>query len=235
MNNTIEQIQSSFTGMFHTPAVTMQEHLHHIRAFVFDWDGVFNDGTKDASGASPFNEVDSMGLNMLRFNHYLRTGTNPVVAVITGEKNEAAFRLAKRERFHAVYSSIKNKKDALMHLCDTQGITPHEVAYFFDDVLDLSVAEHCGLRMMIGRQGSPLFTALVQERRMSDYTTACSGGNNGLREACELLIGLSGRYTDTIIQRVQYTDTYNQYITERNAQASSFYTANGSAIIEQQP
>ena len=39
----------------------LARQLHGIRALVFDWDGVFNDGWKDAQGGSPFSEVDSMG------------------------------------------------------------------------------------------------------------------------------------------------------------------------------
>ena len=48
------------------------DRLDKIKAFVFDWDGVFNNGAKDSEGASPFNEVDAMGTNLLRFNHHLR-------------------------------------------------------------------------------------------------------------------------------------------------------------------
>ncbi len=235
--NTAELIhlKGIFSGVFLVEPITLQEKLLKAKAFVFDWDGVFNNGTKDASGSSPFNEVDSMGINMLRFNHYLWKGKSPVTAVITGELNTAAFTFARREYFHGVYYSIKNKKEALMHLCEMHGIEPHEVAYFFDDVLDLSVAEVCGLRIMIGRPGSPLFSALVQKNKLADYITANDGSRNALREAAELLIGLSNHYDDTIMQRVHYTEKYHQYITQRNSCEPSFYTSSYSEIIQQQP
>jgi 3-deoxy-D-manno-octulosonate 8-phosphate phosphatase (KDO 8-P phosphatase) len=229
----LSQIKSVFTGSFLTEPAALQQKLFKVKAYVFDWDGVFNNGTKDASGSSPFNEVDSMGLNMLRFNHYLRKNVNPVTAVITGENNSAAFTLAKREHFHSVYSGAKNKKDALLHLCDAYGLEPHEVAFFFDDVLDLSVAGLCGLRILIGRQGSPLFADLVLQNKFADYITANDGGSNGLREAAELLIGLVGNYDDTIMQRVHYTEHYEKYIYTRNEPEPVFYTITDSKITEQ--
>lgn len=233
MNTNLGQLKELFRGTFVSVPAAMQDKFFKVRAYVFDWDGVFNNGTKDPGGSSPFNEVDSMGINMLRFNHYRNSGRNPVVAVITGEINEAAIKLAKREHFHAVYSNVKNKKDALIHLCDMHGIEPHEVAFFFDDVLDLSIAELCGIRIVIGRDGSPLFAALVKEKHLVDYITAASGGMNGLREACELLIGLNGNYNETIMERVHFSGTYKKYLVERNAQPSSLYFVNGTTINEQ--
>ena len=226
-------IKNVFTGSFLTEPVALQEKLFKVKAYVFDWDGVFNNGTKDASGSSPFNEVDSMGVNMLRFNHYLRKGHNPVTAIITGENNSAEFTFAQREHFHAVYYNMKNKKDALLHLCNANNLEPHDVAYFFDDVLDLSIAEICGLRIMVNRTCNPLLLSLVHKNNLADYITAVDGNNNALREATELLIGLSGRYDDTIMQRVHYTEYYREYINARNTPVPSFYILIDSKITEQ--
>jgi len=229
----LSQLQRVFAGDFLAEPMVLQEKLLKVKAYVFDWDGVFNNGTKDASGSSPFNEVDSMGVNMLRFNHYLRKGTNPVTAVITGEHNNAAFTLARREHFHCVYYGIRSKREALVHLCQAYSIEPHDVAYFFDDILDLSIAEICGLRMMVGRAGSPLLRALVHKNKLADYITAADGGNNALRESAELLIGLSGQYDDTILQRVHNSALYREYLQDRNIPMPSFYTSFDSIITEQ--
>ena len=229
-----DEIKELFRGSFISTPVAMKERLFKVKAYVFDWDGVFNNGTKDASGSSPFNEVDSMGLNMLRFHHYRQHGHNPVTAIITGETNEAAFKLANREHIHAVYSGIKNKTEALKHFCDTHVLQPSEVAYFFDDVLDLSISGIASIRMMMGREGSPLFTELVKENQLADYITASGGGQNGLREACELVMGLSGGYSDTIMERVRFSDSYKQYIAMRNEPTPVFYSVVGTAITKQQ-
>ena len=57
--------------------------------FVLDWDGVFNSGEKTSTTGSSFSEVDSMGLNLLRYAYYLVHGKMPVTLVISGEKNES--------------------------------------------------------------------------------------------------------------------------------------------------
>jgi len=229
----VVDVADFFEGSFVIDPEALQEKLLQVKAYVFDWDGVFNNGVKDASGSSPFSEVDAMGTNMLRFSHYLRTaGSNAITVIISGEQNEAARTLAKREHFHRVYSGVKDKKEALQHLCDAYGIGAHEVAFFFDDVLDLSIAELCGMRAMLSRQGSPMFTHLVLDRKLADYITYAHGGRNGLREATELLMGLSGSYEDTIMQRVGWHDNYDRYITQRNKEQTTFYAVSDGRITE---
>src|ERR1043166_618462 len=93
----------SFEGNFITPEKKVKEKLKHIKAILFDWDGVFNNGQKTSNGGSAFSEVDSMGTNLLRYSLYLRNGKMPVTAVISGEKNETAFYFCNREGFHASY------------------------------------------------------------------------------------------------------------------------------------
>lgn len=230
----VNNIASHFKGNFITPWEAIAEKLKSIKAFVFDWDGVFNNGMKDEKGSSPFSEVDSMGTNLLRFNHYLLNGHNPVFAVISGEHNKAAASLAKREHFHALYSGIRFKVDALKHICNAHSLQPSEVAFFFDDVLDLSVAVQCGLRIMIPRACNPLMVEFAVQQNMIDYLTACEGGNGAVREAVELLTGLGGRYTDVLTQRMNFTETYQVYLAERNEIATGFYTVQQSTVTEDQ-
>jgi 3-deoxy-D-manno-octulosonate 8-phosphate phosphatase (KDO 8-P phosphatase) len=230
-----QQIKNLFQGNFLALPNTIQSKLFKAKAFVFDWDGVFNNGMKNENGSSPFSEVDSVGTNLLRFNQYLRNNHNPITAIITGERNNTAFSFAKREHFHSVYYSIKNKKEALLHLCDAHDLKEQEIVYFFDDVLDLSVAELCGLRIMVSRACNPLLLELVRKNKLADYLTVADGGNNALREASELLIGLSGRYHDTIMNRVNYSALYQEYLGIRDVPVPSFYTSVQAKITEQTP
>src|SRR5690606_10938202 len=97
MAGALNKIIEQFKGQVQTTPELLREKLSGVKAFVFDWDGVFNDGMKDEKGSSRFSEVDSMGTNLLRFNHFLRSGELPITAIISGEKNQAAFTLAERE------------------------------------------------------------------------------------------------------------------------------------------
>ena len=84
-----------------------------LKAVLFDWDGVFNDGFKDAEGGSPFSEVDSMGVNLLRFALWLKNDEQlPKAAIITGQHNPFAERFAQREGLHGLYMGFTNKPDA---------------------------------------------------------------------------------------------------------------------------
>lgn len=234
-NTTADNIRNTFKGTFVTDVPDLKHKLDGINAYIFDWDGVFNDGSKGGDGASLFNEVDSMGINMLRYNHYIRKGSNPLTGIITGEKNPVAFTFSMREHFHAVYYGIKNKKDALLHLCAAHDIQPSEVAYFFDDITDLEVASMCGVRIMVGRSCNPMLLQLAREKGMADYITANSGGQNAIREAVELLKSASGKYEETIMQRAVYADNYRDYLASRNIPKPAFYTVIDSKITEHIP
>lgn len=191
--------------------------LAHTKAVLFDWDGVFNDGFKDAEGGSPFSEVGSMGVNLLRFALWLRNSHLPKAAVITGQHNPYAERFAQRERLHGVYMGFTNKPEAFDAFLAKHGLYADEVAFFFDDVLDLPVAARCGLRVMIG---SPVTTWLVEQaiaRGEVDLVTANSGANNGLREATDAVIALLANCAEVIDHRVKYSEVYQRYLSERQA------------------
>lgn len=195
----------------------LQARAKGIKAVLFDWDGVFNDGWKDIEKGSPFSEVGSMGVNMLRFALWLKNGKNPAAAVITGQINPQAENFVKRERFHAIYMGFINKPDAFNEFLRDNKLKAEEVAFFFDDAIDLSVAKQCGLRVIIGRNSGRLFTEHVIARGDADIVTANSGGENGLREATEAVIQLLGTFADVFDQRADYSEPYQRYLQERNA------------------
>lgn len=199
------------------PEPELLRRLARTKAVLLDWDGVFNDGFKDAEGGSPFSEVGSMGVNLLRFALWLRNGSLPKAAVITGQHNPYVERFAQRERLHGVYMGFTNKPEAFDAFLAKHGLQADEVAFFFDDVLDLPVAARCGLRVMIG---SPVTAWLVEQaitRGEVDLVTANSGGNNGLREATDAVMALLGVGRDMIAHRAGYSETYQRYLSERQA------------------
>ncbi len=235
MTVSFNEIKSLFTGRFLTDPEILQKKLSYIRAFVFDWDGVFNNGTKNENGSSAFSEVDAMGTNLLRFNHYILSRNNLFTAIISGEKNQLAFIFAKREHFNEVYYKIRNKAEALNHLCKLNNLHSHEVAFVFDDVLDFSAAKIAGARIMVGRRSNPLLTDFAINNNLVDYISSTDGGNHAVREAVELVMALSGKYDETLRQRMDFSDDYKQYWELRNSVETQFYTTDQKAIIQQTP
>ena len=231
----LEQIKSIFSGKFIIEPELLQQKLSGIRAFVFDWDGVFNNGVKNENGSSAFSEIDAMGTNLLRFSHYLRAKNNLFTAIISGEKNPLAFIFARREHFNEVYYKVRHKVDALNHLCKFNDLQPHQVAFVFDDVLDFSAAQICGVRIMVGRISNPLLTEFAVKNNLVDYITFADGGNYAIRETSELAMTLSGNFNETIQQRLEFSEDYKHYWQIRNLVEPTFYTASESLIIQQTP
>lgn len=213
-------IQTSFEeagGLFLTSAEEISNKLKNVHGFVLDWDGVFNNGIKDNPNGSPFSEPDSMGLNMLRFSYWLLNGKLPVVAIITGENNRTALEFAKREHLNAVYLGAKNKMDSLLHLTTKFSLDPKQLAFFFDDILDLNVAKACQLSFGVRRKGSPLFLEFLVNNQIGDYISAQVGGKHAVREISELLIGLQGNYNECVVKRMEHQGEYQEYLSLRNS------------------
>lgn len=202
-------------GTFCTPAVSILQKLQSVKAFVFDWDGVFNDGTKHNQQGSGFTEPDAMGTNMLRFSYWLKNRQLPITAIITGEENEAAHFLATREHFTALYFKASNKIKSFEHFLNAHQLKATEVAFVYDDVLDLAVAAKCGVRINAHRTNNPMFTEYLKENYMVDYMTSQPGGRQAVREACELLISLYGNYGEAITNRMNFSETYQTYLAQR--------------------
>jgi 3-deoxy-D-manno-octulosonate 8-phosphate phosphatase (KDO 8-P phosphatase) len=228
----ITQLFTEIGGQFITPEAELIEKLKHVKAFVFDWDGVFTDGGKDHLLQSRFNEVDSMGTNLLRFSYFLNHKTIPYTAIISGEKNSAAFTFVDRERFHASYSKFANKLDATKHFCAIHNLQPNEICFVFDDVLDLSLAEICGVRIYISRKSNPLLNEYVIRHFLADYVTGSSSGETAVREATELLIGLNANFNEVITERKNFSESYSNYLALRKATTPIYYTTQEGIVVE---
>lgn len=227
MENT-EIIFTQLGGNFCRPFAEFKEKLSKVKAYLFDWDGVFNDGVKSAQGGSPFSEVDAMGTNMLRFGHWLKNGNLPTVAVITGEDNPSALHLSQRERFHALYFKSSNKLIAFDHFLKSNQLQPHEVAFVFDDVLDLGVAEKCGVRVLVKHGSSPMFQNYSIKNEIADYIT--SSDNHAVRESCEMILSSFGIYDEAINHRSRFDETYKSYLVARQSVESKAYLTKGDSI-----
>jgi 3-deoxy-D-manno-octulosonate 8-phosphate phosphatase (KDO 8-P phosphatase) len=212
MSDTILKLFEQGGGEFVSPPSVFAEKLRQVKAVLFDWDGVFNDGTKRGTEGSIFSEVDSMGTNLLRYALWRLNGSLPPSAIITGENNPSAVHLAQRENFDGVYSKMKNKAQAFNSFCETHKCRPDEVLFFFDDVLDLEVARQCGARVLICRSSSVLLTKFVKDSALADYVTGHDGGHHGLREGAELIIGLLGQFDQVVSNRMAYSKDYQDYV-----------------------
>lgn len=191
------------------------QKLNRIRAIIFDWDGVFNDGTKGPHLPSTFSERDSMGTNMLRFALWQRTGSLPYTAIITGSHSHAAETLTRREHYHAMIYGALYKADVFFHLIEGWGLASEDTLFIYDDILDLSVASKAGMRIQISYPSSPRFDAYCKEQNLCD---ACVHGINppgAVRYICDELTHRTQFLSASINHRMAFDSIYQSYFDER--------------------
>jgi len=215
--NLTEHTFTSAGGQFLTPFNEIKRKSVEIKLLVFDWDGVFNDGFKVIDQSSSFSEIDSMGTNMLRFSYWLKSGSIPLTAIITGANNNMAEYLTRRECFNYLFLKNKNKLDSINLICREHNINYNNIAFFFDDILDLDVARVAGIRMMVRRPSGLLFEQYVKAKELADYITGNQGNNGAVREMADLLVALNQNYEEVIEKRLEYSGDYARYLEQRNA------------------
>ncbi len=228
----IENTFKTVGGEFISSPILISKKLKKIKVLVFDWDGVWHSGKKRGDGQSSFSEVDSMGLNMLRFGYYLQNLEIPKTVIITGENNKTAFDFAEREHLDAVFFKAKNKAESLDFVLQKWNLKDEEVLFVFDDILDLSVATRCGVGYLIHNTGNPLFIKHVLQKKWCDYKSAATGETNAVREICELSLGLLGKFEETLVKRMNFDADYKTYWEKRNTGKTLFFTPDGNFIAQ---
>lgn len=177
-------------GQFLTSTYNLKQKLLNLEALVFDWEGVFNEGTHQPKGLEKYSAVDALGVKMIRYAYFLTHGKNLPMAVFSVSANAGATAFCQAENGQAVYTKLTNKEEALRHFCKTNGFNANGVAYFFDDTDDLATASHAGIKIAVGRLANPIFLNYVVENNLADYISAAQGNEHAVREFSELLYPL---------------------------------------------
>ena len=175
-----------------------------IKAIISDIDGVLTDGSIGYGCGSDdeikfFNVKDGSGFQLAR-----HAGIK--IASISGRISKANRRRLTELHFDAIMEKVTSKADCIRELCDGWGITPENVMYLGDDLIDLPAFAIVGLTV------APSDAAeLVREN--ADWVTAAAGGHGCAREAIERLLREQGVYDDVISKYI--SDLVNR---KRNTQ-----------------
>lgn len=215
--NEVADLFEQAGGIFVTPAPEIASKLANIKAFVFDWDGVFNDGIKGQERTSGFSEADAMGMHILRYAYWRLTGSVPITVLVTAQKNESAVRFAEREFLTKVFYNFKDKYLPINIISKEYGLDKENIATTFDDIIDYPLAVSGCLRFLINRKASPLFQSYFIKNNLCDYVTACESPAHPIREISELVIGLLGIYDEVLLTRFTEKEKYMEYWAARNA------------------
>lgn len=214
----LTQLEDAFVdigGHFLTSAFDLREKMENMKAIVFDWDGVFNDGRKDITGSSNYSVIDTAGVDLLRLGYFLANKAMLKIAVMSDTDNLLCLQLAKKEHYDNVYLNVEDKEEALRHFCNKHDIDVDEIIFVYDDVSDLKVTEHVGIRLAVGRLSSPLFVEYLERHHLADYISTCQGNEHAVRELSELLLALIDQHFNVIDHKDQHRESRLDYLNRK--------------------
>src|SRR6202162_3429093 len=170
-------------------APSLAARAKKIRVLIMDVDGVLTDGhiwllsrrEGTASEIKGFSAYDGAGLKLARAAG-LRTG------IITGRESSAVSQRARECEIDFVFQHRATKLGALEEILQTTGASANEVAYFGDDLPDLSVLQRVGLAVAVAN-------AAPEVKRAAHFVTSRAGGEGAVREVIELIVKAQGKWT----------------------------------------
>jgi 3-deoxy-D-manno-octulosonate 8-phosphate phosphatase (KDO 8-P phosphatase) len=150
-----------------------------IKLLITDVDGVLTDAgvyySSEGEQLKRFSIRDGMGVERLHNICDVET------AIITGETSGSVVKRAEKLKISKLFLGIKQKEPVLFEILSQYNLEAQEVAYIGDDVNDMEVMRHCGLK------AAPA-DAMEQIKTMVDYVTKNNGGHGAFREFAELII-----------------------------------------------
>ena len=168
-----------------------KEDLGKVKAFAFDVDGVFSDGSlllsPDGELIRSMNIKDGFAMQLAVRKGY-------PVAIITGGNSESV-----RKRFvtlgvHDVYMKSSRKLDDFYDFCKKYSLDPSEILYMGDDIPDYPVMQKAGFPTC------PL-DAVPEIKQVARYVSDRRGGHGCVRDVIEQVLRVHGFWmeADTFI------------------------------------
>jgi len=166
-----------------------QHKIKQLKLLILDVDGVLTDGRLffDDHGREYkcFHARDGHGIKLLR-----QSGVD--VAVISGRKsNSVTIRMQSLGVTH-VYQGHEDKRAAFVEILRNLDLSPKQVAYVGDDVLDLPIMMQVGFSIAVA-------DANFAVKQRADCCTQTPGGLGAVREVCDLIMLGQGTF-DAMLQ-----------------------------------
>ena len=168
--------------------MTPADRAAHIKAIVFDVDGVLTDG---GLWYGPTGEV------MKRFDvkdghaMVLARLTGLPIAILTARNSPIVEVRAQELKLAKVFQGRREKGPAFEELCAELGFPCSQVAYMGDDVNDLPALNRAGL------SGCPA-DAVPQVREAVHFVSTRPGGHGAAREFVEQVLHATGRWEQAL-------------------------------------
>ncbi len=164
-----------------------KELLHHIKAFVFDIDGVLTNGIfqigPDGQPIRNLNSKDGYAIQLAIKKGY-------IVAVISGGKCEGVKALLKRLGLTDIYMSASHKMDSwkdFLAVHEHSGLKAENILYMGDDIPDYHVMLEAGI-------GAAPSNAAPEIRQIAQYVSPKNGGEGCVRDVIEQTLKLQDNW-----------------------------------------
>lgn len=155
----------------------------NIRLLICDVDGVMSDGLiymgNHGEELKAFNVRDGYGIRCL-------ITSDIEVAIITGRNAKLVENRAKTLGITHLYQGQSNKLIAFEQILRDLSLTPEQVAYIGDDLIDWPVMAKVGLSVAVA-DAHPLLLPKAH------YVTQVPGGRGAVRELCDLILQAQGK------------------------------------------
>lgn len=149
-----------------------------IKLLICDVDGVFSDGRiymgNQGEELKAFHTRDGYGIKALM-------GESIDVAIITGRRSQIVENRMTALGVRHIYQGQEDKFSAYQELLKAFALTPEQVAYIGDDLVDLPVIADCGLGVAVQDAHPALLPS-------AHYQTRIKGGFGAVRETCDLIL-----------------------------------------------
>jgi 3-deoxy-D-manno-octulosonate 8-phosphate phosphatase (KDO 8-P phosphatase) len=170
--------------------LTPLERARKTRLLMMDVDGVLTDGRiiQDSHGheLKVFDVKDGHGIVMAH-RAKLRT------ALISGRASETITRRAQELGIELVFQKIWNKLEVYEKILAETHLTPDQVAYIGDDLVDIPLLRRVGLAVAVA-------DAVDEVKAAAHLVTQRPGGQGAVRELIELILRAQGHW-DTLLER----------------------------------
>jgi 3-deoxy-D-manno-octulosonate 8-phosphate phosphatase (KDO 8-P phosphatase) len=161
-------------------------NLQQIKLLILDVDGVLTDGTlvinPDGRESKCFNALDGHGIRMWK-----RAGLK--VAFLSGRLSEPTQHRAEQLDIDHCIQDCHHKVQTFQELIEQENITPQQVCFVGDDLMDVPVMKRAGF-------GVAVANAVDQVKHHADFVTKRNGGRGAVREVIEYILKKSGKWNE---------------------------------------
>jgi 3-deoxy-D-manno-octulosonate 8-phosphate phosphatase (KDO 8-P phosphatase) len=154
-----------------------------VKLLVLDVDGVLTDGRlyygAEGESTKAFDVKDGFGLRLVHTEGI-------ATAAISAKRSRMLERRLADLKVSDACLGREDKRVALDELCARFGVTPDDVCFVGDDVLDLPVLR------VVGLAATPADGHALVKREVS-WVLSARGGRGAVREVCDALLDARGR------------------------------------------